>query len=168
MLSDAQKIKLSEWLGPKTLTLAYKASLDGFSHDSFHAKCDNKGPTLTIIKSSEGYIFGGFTSASWDCSWTYKPDITSFLFTLTNPHNLPPTQYFPKDEENGENAIYCSYTHCTSFGGGDVFVFSDSHLHNDSYSNFPFRFRDSTGLGNNTFTGEFYFTTSDVEVYTVL
>ena len=27
----------------------------------FHAKCDNKGPTITIILSEENHIFGGFT-----------------------------------------------------------------------------------------------------------
>ena len=44
--------------------LLFRASRDGFAAEAFHAKCDNKGPTVTIAKSGE-YIFGGFTEASW-------------------------------------------------------------------------------------------------------
>ena len=37
---------------------------DGFGAESFHSKCDNKGPTVTIVKSGS-FIFGGFTEAQW-------------------------------------------------------------------------------------------------------
>ena len=40
------------------------ASVDGWSADTFHSLCDNKGPTVTIIQVGK-YIFGGYTSASW-------------------------------------------------------------------------------------------------------
>ena len=44
--------------------LLFLASRDGFEAEAFHSKCDNKGPTVTIVKSGE-YIFGGFTEVSW-------------------------------------------------------------------------------------------------------
>ena len=44
--------------------LLFRASPDGFASQSFHSKCDNKGPTVTVVKSG-GYIFGGFTEKSW-------------------------------------------------------------------------------------------------------
>ena len=44
--------------------LIFRASRDGFAAEAFHSKCDNKGPTVTIVKSGE-YIFGGFAEASW-------------------------------------------------------------------------------------------------------
>ena len=46
------------------LRLLYRASRDGFAAECFHSRCDNKGPTVTIVKSGE-YIFGGFTEQSW-------------------------------------------------------------------------------------------------------
>jgi len=41
--------------------LLFRASANGWSSDEFHKLCDNKGPTLTIIKANDR-IFGGFTS----------------------------------------------------------------------------------------------------------
>ena len=46
--------------------LLYRASEHEYSAESFHEYCDDKGPTLIVIKSSEGYIFGGYTTQSWD------------------------------------------------------------------------------------------------------
>ena len=63
---DDQRI-LKGWL-PVDLKgewrLLFRASRDGFAAEAFHSKCDNKGPTITIVKSGE-YIFGGFTEVSW-------------------------------------------------------------------------------------------------------
>ena len=44
--------------------LLFRASRDGFAATAFHSKCDNKGPTVTFVKS-ENNIFGGFTEVSW-------------------------------------------------------------------------------------------------------
>ena len=44
--------------------LLFRASRDGFAADSFHSKCDDKGPTLTVVRSGS-CIFGGFTEAPW-------------------------------------------------------------------------------------------------------
>ena len=38
----------------------------GFTAAKFHSLCDNKGPTLTLIKTVDGHTFGGFTTACWD------------------------------------------------------------------------------------------------------
>jgi hypothetical protein len=68
--------KLEELLEKKDLncqkwSLLYRGSRDGFRASNFHSHCDNKPITLTIIKSTSGNIFGGFTSAHWnqDDSW---------------------------------------------------------------------------------------------------
>ena len=44
--------------------LLFRASRDGFAAAAFHSKCDNKGPTVTIVKSGNN-IFGGFAEESW-------------------------------------------------------------------------------------------------------
>lgn len=46
----------------KEMKLIHRASENNFSSSKFHQNCDNKGPTLTIIKSNNGKIFGGFTT----------------------------------------------------------------------------------------------------------
>ena len=45
--------------------LFYRASVHGWASSYFHCHCDNKGPTVTVIKSGNN-IFGGFTEQSWD------------------------------------------------------------------------------------------------------
>ena len=45
--------------------LIYKMSENGSSPKIFHKLCDNKGPTLTIIKTKGNKIFGGFNSLRW-------------------------------------------------------------------------------------------------------
>ena len=50
---------------PPKLSLLYRASRDGWHSSHFHSKCDNKGPTLTVIKCTGGYVFGGYANAAW-------------------------------------------------------------------------------------------------------
>ena len=57
---------LREWLGNDyAMKLIYRASEHGYTAKSFHNYCDDKGPTLIIIKSIEGWIFEGYTTQSW-------------------------------------------------------------------------------------------------------
>ena len=42
----------------------WHAKTDGWAASTFHRQCDNKGPTVTIIKVNN-YIFGGYTDVSW-------------------------------------------------------------------------------------------------------
>ena len=58
--------KLQEWLDYQFgWKLIYRASEHDYTASSFHEYCDNKGPTLIVIKSSVGLIFGGYTSVHW-------------------------------------------------------------------------------------------------------
>ena len=57
--------KLREWCGDYKWKLIYRASEHDYTGKSFHEYCDDKGPTLVIIKSSDGWIFGGYTTKSW-------------------------------------------------------------------------------------------------------
>ena len=46
------------------LRLLFRASRDGFAASAFHSKCDNKGPTVTVVRCGAN-IFGGFTEKPW-------------------------------------------------------------------------------------------------------
>ena len=45
--------------------LCWRASQDGWEATTFHSNCDNKGPTVMIVRVGLKYIFGGYTSISW-------------------------------------------------------------------------------------------------------
>src|SRR3978361_1162137 len=97
------------------LTLISHSS-DGFQAAKFHQRCDNKGPTLTIIRSHpNNYLFGGYTPLSWDSSNIYKNSPEGFIFTLTNPHGIPPTKY---SISNPARAIRCRQSYGPAFGSG--------------------------------------------------
>lgn len=84
---DANKhyANLVEWLDGKfKLERLYKGSDHCFSAKKFHQLCDNKGPTLTVVKSCVGNIFGGYASISWTTITKYHSDPKSFLFSLTD------------------------------------------------------------------------------------
>jgi hypothetical protein len=119
---------------------------------------------MTIIRSNNNYLFGGYTSVAWTSSGSYKADTNAFLFTLTNPHNIPPTKY-PVQPTMTQYSIYDSSGYGPTFGGHDVHVSSNSNSNNSSYSNFSDTYTDTTGKGNNTFTGSRNFMTSDIEVF---
>jgi len=161
LLNGDQRKTLLGWYPGKWKVL-FQASKDGFNGQTFHQKCDNKGATVTAIKSNNGYIFGGYASVSWNGNINnYIQDANASLFTLTNPNNIPPTKYVSK---NGTQALYSNPTYGPTFGGGH-----DIHLTNNNgngnYINFPHAFDDTTGYGNNTFTGTYNFTATDYIVF---
>jgi hypothetical protein len=167
LLSPEHREKLSEFCGntQRKWELLYKASRDGFDATVFHDRCNNKGSTITIVQSTDNYLFGGYTSVAWTSSGNYAADSNAFLFTLTNPHNIPPTKY-SVPTTNTQHTVYHNAGYGPTFGAGhDLHVCSNSKSVNSSYSGFPSTFADTTGRGNNTFTGSRTFMTTDIEVF---
>lgn len=81
--------------------------------EDFHKKCDKKGPTITLIKSERGRLFGGFTMVSWSSmnedkmGKTQNPnkhDREAFLFSIDND-----LQFKVNDPSKAVN-------HCESLG----------------------------------------------------
>ena len=65
--------KLVEWVQThKKWKLVYRASEHGYTAESFHQCCDEiTQPTLIVMKSTKGWIFGGYTTQSWKSPYTY-------------------------------------------------------------------------------------------------
>eukprot|EP01084_Bolivina_argentea_P050350 92571_1 len=68
----------------KRFSLLFRASEHGYTSNQFHNKCDDNGPTITIIKSHFGNIFGGYRSVSWTTPQmkTSTQDTNAFLFLV--------------------------------------------------------------------------------------
>ena len=66
LTNEEHRSVLKGWLAPQYAKwrLLFRASRDGYAAASFHSNCNNKGPTVTIVKSGDN-IFGGFTEMSW-------------------------------------------------------------------------------------------------------
>jgi hypothetical protein len=60
----------------------YDASRDGWEIKVYKERVFNKGPTLIILKTTEGVICGGYTSKNWNSNW-YTHDNDAFVFNMT-------------------------------------------------------------------------------------
>ncbi|XP_044181701.1 nephronectin-like [Acropora millepora] len=63
-------VMLSTWLRPVAQTngqwiLCWRASFHGWAASTFHSLCDNKEPTVAIVKDTNNNTFGGYTSIPW-------------------------------------------------------------------------------------------------------
>jgi hypothetical protein len=119
ILRDEQQsielINLCEFSPNDKWTLLYRGTRDGFDSKDFHSKCDNHANTFTIFKAKQSqFIFGGFTSVHWDCSYDFKSDPNAFIFSLTNKDNKPLKMKINPNQD--EYAIYCHFELGPTFG----------------------------------------------------
>ena len=62
---ETDLVKLCQLSG-KQFRLLYRASRHGFAASSFQDKCDHQANTLTVIKTTKGFVFGGYAAVAWD------------------------------------------------------------------------------------------------------
>lgn len=78
------------------LELLMRGTRDGFRAKTFHELCDGKGPTLSVIKSESGCVFGGYTEISWKGTSPLdaEEDLKAFIFTFDHQyiHRPQPTR----------------------------------------------------------------------------
>jgi len=153
-------------------TLLYRASVNGFGSNDFHANCDEKSQTLTILKAKEtGFIFGGYTEKFWQGEEVQKFDSKAFIFSLTNKDNTP-CQMKIRD---GVNAIFCASTAGPSFGTGEIHVVDNSNTNKpdldlDSFSNLGETYIHSKYVygsveAKSFLAGSYNFLLDEIEVY---
>lgn len=160
-------MNLCNWNDNEKLELVYRASRDGYESNRFHEKCDNVSNTLTIVKSTKGYIFGGFTSANWyqvGDNGHYKVDPKAFIFSLKNKENLP----IKIDVLNAQKAIVCNNNWGPVFGN-DLHIANNSDSNNNSQSDISHSYRSTKIKGDTSsfLAGSNKFQVLDVEVYKV-
>ena len=126
--------------------------------------CNNKGPTLTLIRTTGGHIFGGFTTTSWDSSNAYKNDTHSFLFSVDKQKKFPIVKSFT-------SAIHCNSSYGPTFGNGHtIHVTDNSNSNTSSYVRKGYEYNIPAGAnGNHSILtdGNYNFQTTEVEVYLV-
>ncbi|KAL9951571.1 hypothetical protein ACROYT_G044255 [Oculina patagonica] len=170
ILSSDQCQTLMTWLKEtRVLTnfsgnLLYRASRDGWNSCHFHSCCDNKGSTVTVIKSGN-YIFGGYTEEQWDSPVLWKRAPDSFLFSLVNPSGLPPTK-MPLIAGEERHAIWCNSGYGPVFGIGHDVVIASAPNSNNCSVNLNNSYQCPTGQNATTFlAGNRKFLVSEMEVF---
>jgi hypothetical protein len=161
-------INLCDFSPKDKWSLLYRATRDGFGATKFHKKCDDHPNTLTILKAKESeFIFGGFTSVSWESSNELKSDPNAFLFSLTNKDSKPLKMKI--DPIHQQSAIYCGSGYGPTFGV-DIKIFNNANTTIDSYSNlgcsyFHPQYLYGTNEVRSFLAGSYNFQLVEIEVY---
>ena len=164
--------ELSLWLPRMTrAALLYRGSDHGMTPAAFHSRCDGKGPTLVLVRSDNGYTFGGYTSTAWTSGNDESarcPD--AFLFSVVGPYGS--VAKFPLRPGCEGDAIVQFSKFGPYFGrGGDLFLQGIDAVQpftGNSRCDLTHKYTDTLGHGKLTLTGTPKFTPQDIEVYAVL
>ncbi|RGB30587.1 hypothetical protein C1646_793610 [Rhizophagus diaphanus] len=74
---------------PYNFNLIYRASRDGNAPAAFHAKCDNIGATIVVVKiKNSEQIVGGYNPIQWDSSELWESTFDSFIYFFANVKNI--------------------------------------------------------------------------------
>ncbi|KAG0250587.1 hypothetical protein DFQ27_009333 [Actinomortierella ambigua] len=103
------------------LNLLYRASRDGFQAEQFHARCDHRGPTVTVARTEGGQVIGGYNAASWSSHVTglYSAATTNFLFVFADPKRPDRPRYkYDMMPNSGGGSHYSSGNGGIGYGYG--------------------------------------------------
>ena len=149
----------------------YRASRDGFRNSIFQSKCGGFNGTLTIIKSANSFVFGGFTTALWNqTNYNFVSDPNAFIFSLINNINSS----VRLNTTNSGNSIYEYTGSGPIFGSGnDLNIGDQSNILGNSYSNLgatyqlPSSYTYNTQSAQSFLAGSYWFQTTEIEVYSI-
>ena len=140
--------------------LLYKASIDGEAASVFHSLCDEKGPSITVVKVLNGSKCGGFTPLSWKTNgcWQKDPSLRSFVCNLDNKTKFNLRENYNHALDFHDNKLSCF--------GGYTLQLTDNNLSNkngicqacDYQIQSP---TDLIGINDN------YFQAVDIEIFLV-
>ncbi|XP_015751579.1 PREDICTED: uncharacterized protein LOC107331498 isoform X2 [Acropora digitifera] len=161
---------LSDWLKPVAQIngqwiLCWRASLHGWAAKTFHSLCDNKRPTLTIVKDTNNNIFGGYTSKPWKSTNSYQNDPKASLFSLKNPANNP--RELPQLNKRSSWSMADYARCCPTFGSGwDLHIANNANVNNRSHEKLGYAYTVPSGILKDPFlTGNKDFTANEVETF---
>jgi hypothetical protein len=148
------------------LKLLYRGSRDGFAAADFHRLCDGKGPTLTVVQTPQGWVFGGYASVSWASAGDWVSAPGCFLFTLRNSRKLSP-QTFALTKP--QYALCSDANYGPILGGGpfaqDLYLAPHANTNSSSYSVLGHSYALPAGCPSDLLAGAEYFNMSEMEVF---
>ena len=141
---------------PNKINLLLNSNKDGDSTKTFINKVNGKCPTLAVIKTTNGYSFGGFTTQMWKEGEVR--DNNAFVFSIDKKK-----KYYIKQPEH---AIGFSegYSWLFGYSYNAIVIRDNCKTRNDNYvNNQTYDIKEQYELNG----GEEYFTVKSFEIYHV-
>ncbi len=128
IITREEQIMLNNWVGNpfQKWEMCYSKTTDGASSEAFHNLCDTRGPSITLIKLDNGFVFGGYNDYHWTSVNAYGEG-NGFIFSITSQKRYPVVRR--------DRAVYNHQSYGPTFGSGHDFMVSS--VMNLSYCNFP-------------------------------
>ncbi len=165
---------LNSWLGSNDLNLelVYRMSQHGSKKAAFDAQVQGVSPSLILIKSESGQVFGAYTSIPWKIPDTNDEcyiDKTAFLFSLTQRSKHQPYQ------NTLQTVRFWRDQHLFFFGGGcDLAIGDQPDRRKDSWTNLGYTFEPPAGTkalsdaAKRYLAGDYCFKVRELEVFKVI
>jgi len=151
--------------------LLYKWTKDEKTNVAWYRACAGKGPTVTVVRTKDGHVFGGYAHISWlslNSGYEWKESMESFIFSITDGKGRKPYQCL--QTQPSQHSL-CSYANSSKscFGWGanhDLYINPESL---GSYSNLNGTYKLPQGFSDNqTWLAGSYTTWQIVEIETYL
>ncbi|KAG9288955.1 hypothetical protein G9A89_019577 [Geosiphon pyriformis] len=114
----------------------FRASRDGFDSGNFHSRCDNKGPTFTIVKlSSNNIIVGGYNPLNWTSNIGYEYSNSNFIFQFSDSSSQ--SGLIGRIKAYNQNAVYNHPSYGPTFGGGNDFLINGTYWRHSAENSYP-------------------------------
>ena len=142
--------------------LIFKMSENGSNSSIFHQYCNDKGPTLTLILTTQEKKFGGFTPLNWKSEGGFINDSSkqTFIFSLNLGKKFELI-------DNEKSAIKFDSNNGPNFGNGDIIIYQNM-TEGKTYANDKSTFLKDNNLELIAEEGEQQsFNVKEIEVYRV-
>ena len=147
-------------------TLLYVGSQHEFKSRMFHELCDNRGPTISVVRTEFNHTFGFYTSVAWESSGNYKliPNARTFMFKLLSEEQIT------KLDQKGDSADVFHYSSRMCATNHSILINDNANQVQNIgvFSTRQFQVPEGLTIDNKTFLGGAQqFKISEIEVYLV-
>ncbi|CAI2170266.1 20203_t:CDS:2 [Funneliformis geosporum] len=107
---------------PYKFRLLIRGTKDGFESETFHEKCDHKGPTIVVMQIAySGELVGGYNPIEWSTGDSRITTQNSFLFSFPKQGNIADAK-ISRVNRAGYAIRVKDKTHGPCFGDKDLWM----------------------------------------------
>ena len=158
IITKESKDMLLNWLPrkPNKITLLMNSNINGDSTKTFMDKCNGKCPTLAVIKTTNGYVFGGYTTQMWKQGEV--KDNNAFVFSINKKR-----KYNIKQPEHAIGSVM-NTSWIFGYSNNAIVVLENCTKNNGNWvDNKTYDIPEQYELNG----GELYFTVKSFEIYQI-